>query len=148
MNSKELNNGEEEINLDDPAWKPLKSKRQIFEGTDAQFQSGSIANIESSKNFSSISNIKKFDIESGIVEQRKSAVIESKETTIEKTEPNIAAYRASSEAKQLRQLLENNSVTSPTKPIYKKELPLTPSKKLPPKPISNKGSDKDIQVST
>jgi len=59
MNSKELNNGEEEINLDDPAWKPLKSKRQIFEGTDAQFQSGSIANIESSKNFSSISNIKK-----------------------------------------------------------------------------------------
>jgi len=141
MSSKELNNGTEEESLNDPAWKPLKSKRQIFEGNDSQYQSGSIANLEISS-YSSIN--KKFDIETGIVEQRKSAVIESKETTIEKTEPNIEAYRASSEAKQLKQLLENNSGKS----SYKKDLPVPPKKPLPPKPISNKGSDKDIQINT
>ncbi len=59
MDSKEQNNETKEVNLDDPAWKPLKSKRQIFEGTETQFQLGSIGNLEASKNFSSNSNIKK-----------------------------------------------------------------------------------------
>jgi len=51
MSNKELNNETEE-SLNDPAWKPLKSKRQIFEGNDSQYQSGSIANLEAN-NYSS-----------------------------------------------------------------------------------------------
>jgi len=134
---------EVEENLNDPAWKPLKSKRQIFEGSETQYQSGSISNLDA-----------KFEIETGIVEQRKSAVIEPKETSIDvskKAEPNIAAYRASLEAKQLKQLLENNSASSPAVPkkntSIKKELPPTPKKPVPLTP-KNKNLENDLQLST
>ncbi|ORX87513.1 hypothetical protein BCR32DRAFT_264277 [Anaeromyces robustus] len=148
MSNSEIN----EENLNDPAWKPLKSKRQIFEGSYGQFPPGSMSNLEGSRS-NSLSNIKKFDIESGIVEQRKIAVIESKDSNIDiskKAEPNIEAYCASSEAKQLKQLLEHNSTSSPStkkKILNKKELPVPPKKNIapPPKPL-NKLSDNDNEI--
>ena len=77
-------------------------------------------------------------------------MIESKETNIEKTEPNIEAYRASSEAKQLRQLLESNTATLPNAPVRSSSFRnLSQAKKnagLPPKPP--KPDENGVQVST
>ncbi|KAL6609260.1 hypothetical protein LY90DRAFT_213699 [Neocallimastix californiae] len=114
MSSKTSNDVEEDLN--DPAWKPLKSKRQMFES--AQNSPNPISNTEGRKTHTSrVSNTKRFQIKSGIVEQRKIAVTETKEITIDpskKAEPNIEAYSASSEAKHLKQLLElNTSTVSP-----------------------------------
>ncbi|ORX43753.1 hypothetical protein BCR36DRAFT_335450 [Piromyces finnis] len=153
MSNSELFNNTSEENIVDPAWKPLKSKRQIFEGVEGQYLSPSISNLDSNKSLSN--NNKKFEIESGIVEQRKIAVIESKEISndsIKRTESNIEEIcHASSEAKQLRDLLENNSSTSPNTPVvrsssFRKEPSVSPKKNISPKPL--KLIDSNIQISS
>jgi len=126
MSNKNLSEDVDEDVLNDPAWKPLKSIREMFES--AQVQPKVISNTDGNKCHTN-NGLKKFEIESGIVEQRKIAVIESKDIVndvAKKTEPNIEAYSASSEAKHLKQILESNSVGSHSGKknlVNKKELP-------------------------
>jgi len=55
MSKEALNNDASEENLNDPAWKPLKSKRQIFEGVEGHSLSSSISNLDATKSSTNIS---------------------------------------------------------------------------------------------